>query len=294
MKPTNATLNALLATRQFITADLYTISLVGGTVLYYCSGQTDITNGGHTYSAGGQTGPYFDRKGSRAKVTWKIGSGTDSLVIDVAPGTATVQGLTFLNAIRVGLFDGADFQLARAFMSVYGTVATGCAVTMFKGRIAEIDADRSLATITINDYRELFNQQLPRNLFAASCANTLYDAQCTVVAATYSAAGIVLTGSTATSVNVTLAQPTGYFDLGMMTFTSGANNGMRVGVSTWVQGVPGILTPIGPIPTAPAVGDTFTVYAGCDRTLGAGGCTRFANSANFRGAPYVPAPESVL
>ncbi len=45
-----------------------------------------------------------------------------------------------------------------------------------------------------------------------------------------------------------------------------------------------------PLPFAPATGDAFTVYAGCDHTQGT--CQgRFNNLANFRGFPYVPPPQ---
>jgi uncharacterized phage protein (TIGR02218 family) len=45
-----------------------------------------------------------------------------------------------------------------------------------------------------------------------------------------------------------------------------------------------------PLPAAPATGDAFTVYAGCDHTPAT--CSaRFANLANFRGFPYVPPPQ---
>lgn len=292
MKPTNATLNALLATREFFTADLYTITLTGGTVLRYCSGPSDINDGTNTYAAGGVVGPYFDRKDNRAKVSWKLGVGSDSLVIDVLPGSSTVLGLPFLSACVVGTFDGADFALSRAFMATYGTVQTGCSVLMFKGRIAEIDASRSMATMTVNDYRELFNQNMPREIYAASCANTLYDANCTVNPALFSDPGTVLIGSTSTKIFANLPHGTGFYDLGKLTFTSGALNGLTVGVSSWVAGTPGSITLIIPTAITPAAADTFTIYAGCDRTLGNGGCAKFANQANFRGFPYVPAPET--
>jgi len=48
-----------------------------------------------------------------------------------------------------------------------------------------------------------------------------------------------------------------------------------------------------PLPFAPAFGDAFTVYAGCDRTLAT--CQgRFNNKANFRGFPFVPPAETAV
>lgn len=286
-------MNALLASRQFYAVDLYTITLSGGTVLRYCQGPADIVYGGHTFSSGGTVGPYFDRKDNKAKVRWAVGVGVDSLTIDVIPGTSTILGQPFLSAVRFGLFDGAEFQLERAFMATYGDTSAGT-VIMFAGRVAEIDAGRTLATFTINDHRELLTQNLPRNLFQPSCVNTLYDASCGVVAASYSAAGTVLAGTTNSFIMTSLIQATGYFDRGKVTFLTGANTGLSVGVSSWDAGPPGVLTLTGPIPVAPAAGDTFTAFAGCDHTIGGGGCAKFSNLGRFRGFPYIPAPETAV
>lgn len=475
------------------------------------------------FLATGQTGPYFDRKDNKAKVTWKLGTGNDQLVIDVIPGSATIGNLSFLDAVRCGVFDAADFQLFRAFMqpypdpqttllvhfdgvsgskvitdsSIYGNVLTannnaaldsadlkfgtaslklgagdyvgtpsshlfdmngdftvefwfdfsnmdpsdnggqylfisgpiffrrwitsehsgvpggiefgliangtevgrvvsvstfyrsmrpgwhhvaavrssgtamlfidgvlegsrflsqpgdpstrtgtqigpgssffdegllesmhidefrftqglarytanftppmgpfdstyfypvvqaGCAVLLFQGRVAEVDADRSLATFTINDYRELLSQQLPRNLFAASCQNSFGDASCTVVLANFSENGVVLTGTTQSVINATLIRASDYYDMGKITFTSGQLKGLSFGVSTWTQGTPGTIALFNALPHMPASGDTFTIAPGCDKTF-AGGCTKYSNTPNFRGFPYTPAPETAL
>jgi hypothetical protein len=46
-----------------------------------------------------------------------------------------------------------------------------------------------------------------------------------------------------------------------------------------------------PLPYAPAAGDTFVVYPGCDKSQRT--CQiKFGNLANFGGFPYVPAPET--
>lgn len=299
MKPTNATLNAILASRNFFTADLYVFTLANGTVLRYAGGgtQLDLTYQGNLYPCGSVNGPFFDRKDNKAKMQWKIGSGNSQIMLDVVPGTAMVQSLGFLDAVRCGMFDAADFTLSRAFMTqadaLTRTIQTGCAVLMFQGAVAEVDADRSLATFLINDYRDLLSQQLPRNLFAASCANTFGDASCTVVIANFSENGVIQTGTTQTSISTTLTRASDYYDMGKIKFTSGVLTGLSFGVSMWKQGVPGIITPIQALPKLPAVGDQFTIFPGCDKMF-TGGCTKYNNTPNFRGFPYVPAPETAL
>jgi uncharacterized phage protein (TIGR02218 family) len=295
MKPVTPQLTALLASRQFVMARLFTITLAdGSTVLRYCGGDRNVTSiDGFTYSAGGEIGPYFDKVGNVARGSWSIGTGSDTIQIDVLPGSATVNGQPFVAAVRYGLFDGADLQMDYAFMNLYGIVQTGCQLIIFKGRVAEVDADRTLVSFHVNDYRELLNQNMPRNLFTASCMNTLYDASCTVDPTDFNEDGSVDTGTTRTLIKVAGAitgTPDDYWNLGKLTFTSGPANGMTVALSQWDP--PSSLYPVAPLPVLPDVGDTFTVFAGCDRTLGAGGCIKFNNEANFRGFPFIPTPET--
>lgn len=296
MKPASSALQSLLATRQFYAADLYTFALVGGGNLRYCGGDRDITANGFLYPAGGATGPYFDRKDNKAKCHWKVGVGVDQLVFDVLPGNASVLGAPFLSATLTGIFDGAELTLERAFMPQYGDTSAGT-VILFAGRVAEIDCGRSLATFTVNSHLELLNLNLPRNLWQAGCVNMLGDASCGVNLASYAVSGAAASGSSAGAVLALLSQATGYFDQGKISFTSGANAGLSRGIKIWIAGsggAPGTVSLIAPFPAAPASGDAFRIYPGCDKTLDAGGCPKFANTARFRGFPYVPTPETAV
>jgi uncharacterized phage protein (TIGR02218 family) len=295
MKPTNATLNAILAGRQFFVCDLITFTLQDGTVLTYTSAQTNVVFGGSTFVCGGATGPYFDRKDNKAKVVWNLGVGTDTLVIDVLPGsTALVEGHSWFDAVRLGLFDGADFEIDRGYSTAYAVVQAGCAPMLFKGRVAEVEADRAIITFSINDYRELLNQQMPRWLYAASCQNDLYDASCTLISTNFQSTGTVSAGSSFSFiVNSTLAQASGYFDQGKIKFTSGANNGLSFPVSSWSSSLQTI-TLACQTPFLPVASDQFTVTPGCDLSTAATGCAKFSNIANFRGMPYIPDPGQAL
>lgn len=286
MKSASPALLALLATRQFFSADLYNFALIGGGLLNYCSGDKDIVWNGITWSAGGTTGPYFDRKDNKAKCHWKIGTDVDQLIFDCLPGSSTIEGEPFLSAVRQGVFDGAEMTLYRAFMPTYGNTAAGT-VIMFVGRVAEIDAGRSLATFSINSHLELLNVQMPRNLYQSGCVNTLFDAGCTLNAADFAITGAAASGTTASSINATLSQATGYFDLGQITFTSGENNGVSRSIKTYTHSSPSNLTLIAPFPTAPAAADTFTIYPGCDKSQATCG-SKFSNLLNFRGFPFIP------
>jgi uncharacterized phage protein (TIGR02218 family) len=287
MKPTTTALNDLLATRQFVVADLYTFTLIDGTVLYYTAGDANITTGGHTYLAGGQTGPYFERMGgNKPRIKWQRGLAVDTMVFDVLPKDATIEGITFLNAIQQGYFDGATVTLSRAYMATYGTVVG--TVTLFVGRVADITCGRVFATFTINSHLELLNQNMPRNVYQTGCVNTLYDAACTLSQSSFNATGSVASGSTVSLINTTsLSAATDYYALGKIQFTSGANNGLWRGVKAYTHGGTSTISLIVPLPNTPAISDTFTIYAGCDKKQST--ClSKFGNLLNFRGFPYIP------
>lgn len=284
-------------------AGLYQFNLITGGTLYYASSDVDIylkssSSGGdsfwanQTFTAGGTTGPYFDKGKDRAKMHQKIGVEVDTLVFDVQPGSSTVQGFPFLTAVREGVFDGAELLYLGAYWPIsasgYSTpvIPTGT-ILKFIGRVAEVNISKSLAVFSVNSHLELLNQNMPRNLYQSSCVNTLYDASCTLNRTSFAVSGTVASGSTAISINATLSQATGYFDQGIITFTSGANNGISRTVKSYVHGTPSTASLIAPFAATPAPGDTFTIYPGCDKTS-ATCASKFSNLLNFRGFPFVP------
>ena len=294
MKPASSQLLALLATREFFAVDLYTFVLHnnGGT-LRYCAGDksiywnTNFYNSTGTYGTGSGGGPYFDRQDTKAKLHAKIGVETDTLQFDVIPGTATINGEGFLAACHDGIFDNATMSLDRAFMPTYGDVTAGV-LQMFSGRVGEVDVGRSLATFSVNSWLEILNQNLPRNLFQPGCVNNLGDSACQVNIASYSTGLTVNPGSTQAIVNASISLPyPSYYDLGKVVFTSGVLNGQSRSVR--VASIASVVL-LAPFTVAPATGDTFTLYAGCDKSLGSNGCAKFSNQVHFRGTPYIPQP----
>ena len=291
MKTLSSPLQTLLGTRQFNRARLYQFSLVNGGTLYYTSGDTDILWGGNIYSSGNKGGLLFDTKSNKAKCHWKVGVEVDTLVFDTLPGpNATINGQSFLQAILQGVFDGAELTVSNAYWPQQNwatpIVPTGT-VIVFVGRVAEIDAGRTVATFNVNSHLELLNQNMPRNLYQSGCLNTLYDSACTLNSASFAVSGTALTGSTTSVINATIANATAYFDLGKITFTSGVNNGISRSVKTYIHGSPGTISLISPFPVTPANGDTFSIYPGCDKTQST--CTnKFSNLVNFRGMPFIP------
>jgi len=290
MRAASAGLISLLNSgQQLQVADLYTLTLYDGTVLRYTSADLDITVGGNTYSS---TGP----KAKRGKTSQKIGLQVDSLTLEVYPAqTDLVKGLPFLAFATAGGLDGAYFALDYCFMGPAGWGDTSLGtLPWFMGRVSETDVSRTSCTLKINSDVELLSQMLPRNVYQDGCVHTLYDSGCTLIKATYTVSGTTAVSSTQSLVYASgFAQATGYFDLGVLTFTSGANNGSTHAIKTYTTGSPGSFLLNYPLSNAPAAGDTFTVYPGCDKLQTT--CTsKYNNLANFRGYPYIPVPEASM
>jgi uncharacterized phage protein (TIGR02218 family) len=292
MRPMSDDLKALFATRQFGYCNLYDLKRADGTHFRYAAADQDITWNGDVYSCGGEVGPFFERGDRLAKGRWQRGLTVNDLVFDVVPGDGVIGGFDFLEAVKAGIFDGAECTQLRAYFPTGSSVVTGV-FTMFVGRVAPVDGTRSLITFTIRSRTELLNMKLPRNLFQSGCRHVLFDAGCTLSKAGYASSGAAAVGTTAIAVKANLSPATGWFDLGAVKFTSGRNAGISRAVKSYVGGTPGTLTLTSPLPAVPAVGDTFTAWPGCDLTQAA--CTaKFSNLANFGGEPFIPSPETAV
>jgi uncharacterized phage protein (TIGR02218 family) len=288
MKSASAELIALLSTaREFWMCDLYTFTLVDGTVLRYTSADIDVAIGANTFL---HTGPLIKRSRTRQS----IGVSVDSLDLNISATADTLlSGLPWLQAISNGALDGALVHLERAFAAspadaMAGTIAG--TVSLFSGRVSDTTTDSITAKVAVRSFMELLNTPLPRNLYQPACGYSLYDTGCGVVRATHAVNSAVGSGSTRQVINCALAQTAGHFDIGELVFTAGQNLGVIRTVKTYA---PGVVSLAYPLPKAVTVGDTFTIYPGCDKRVAT--CdTKFGNKARFRATPFVPVPETAL
>lgn len=291
MKTISATLQALWATRQAILVKLFQFTLIDGTVLNFCSGDQDVVVGGTTYSCGNPNGPFFETADNKAKVHFALGTSVDRMVFDVVVGDWKPEGFTFTQAVRYLLFDQAICTMSLLFMAGPGDTTAG-AVPMFTGQVAQIDYSNSVAQFTIASHMELLNMQLPKNCFQAGCLNTLFDQACTLSQAAFLVTGTVSSGLTPGSYIFGLAgsaagEGAGFFNLGRIVFTTGANAGQWRDVTSHVSGSPPVINVIPPYGIVPSAGDAFNIYPGCDKTELT--CiNKFNNKVNYRAMDFTP------
>lgn len=280
MKSASSALITLFnSNQQFIPADLFEITLVSGAVIRYTSRDSNIVDGGNTYLA---NNVLIER--SRIRSVLGIEVATLDLVVNPHPNDM-VSGVTFLKSCVSGQLDGARLILRRAFLDVSGTNVGS--LIAFSGRVSGMSATRTEVNMTISSDFELLNIKLPLNLFQSTCLNTLYDGDCTLNRASFGT-NFTASGVSSNTITASLSQAAGYFNLGYVLATSGPNNGLRRTVKSYSVGSIVLLSQF---PNAVSTGDTFTAYAGCDKTQAT--CTsKFNNVINFRAFPYIPVPET--
>lgn len=115
--------------------------------------------------------------------------------------------------------------------------------------------------------------------------------RCRLNAASYTSAGTVASVVSRQQFATTLTAADDYYAEGLLTWTSGANAGLRMKVSAYMQ-TGGAVTLMLPMPSDVAVGDAFNVVAGCRKRLQ--DCRdKFNNVHNFQGEPHRPTLDSL-
>lgn len=307
MKTVPTALAALIFSGEYVSFDLYTITLFNGDVIRFTTADFPIAFNGAVWA----TSPFVDQKESKTQGHWKVGLDTDTWLVVIMPRPFdavtgalfpdTIGDLPWIEAAQGGALDAADFQVDEAvFASVPtwplvpgGAVPEGIIPGKFAGVVAEVDTTNSVVVITANDYRALLSQSTPLHFYQAGCRFLLFDAGCQLTRSGFVKTGAVAGGSTQGKIimvpgTVPPTVSSGTFTLGVITMTSGANETFSRTVSNW-DGA-NALTLINPFPFAIEIGDTFQITPGCNLTEAS--CVAFNNQINFGGQPFIPPPET--
>jgi uncharacterized phage protein (TIGR02218 family) len=252
----------------------------------WTSAPVDLVVAGVTYyAAGGPNAPVINRG------QYQRNNGTVIDTFDITlSGTHQEGGFTLSNLAYRGALDGLSVEIDLLFCPQPGDTSLGPISNYFKGQVSTPEP-RGLETILhCKSLMELLAVKLPHNRIQSQCNHVLYDAGCTLPRGAFTFSGTVQSATgqalVATVGSAVAGQVDKYFALGVITFTSGTLLGEKVNVSAWTQSTRTFVLGSG-LTGAPAPGDTFTAYAGCDRAR-ATCLTKFANLANFNGYPDVP------
>lgn len=290
MRKASAGMISLLnAQTQFQVANLVTIVPVGAPVVRLTDADLDITvtswydNAAHTFTHGAPALTFGATK-------LAVGLQTDKKTVTVAcRETDLFAGVPWPSAVRQGLLDNAQVLIEKVLWEAGGTFTAGTLID-FWGLVSQPTVERFQVKLEIASWLEIvLAQNFPRNVYQAQCLHTLFDAGCALSRASYAITGTAQAGSTAAAIAVSLGPLTVPLPLGTITFTSGALTGLTRSIATYAGSVVGA---VAPFPSAPATGDGFTIYPGCDKLYAT--CATYANTAHFRGFPFLPTAENAI
>lgn len=279
-----ATRDILLTAPFILTADLYKLTLSNGQVIRWSGGDRQFTIGTETFGIG----PLITRTMTKRKV----GIDVDSITLNVMDnGGVLLNGRSILRALHEGEFDGAIVEVRRLFLSSWDDLSPG-AVDWFFGYVSDVNGDQGKFDVRVKSMLGLLDSPMPKFLYMPSCGNTFGDTACTKTKASFVSPGSCLTGTTAKSINLSSGianvNNAGYYDLGVAKVTSGSQLNLTRTIRKHTSGV----IQVSPaFPAAPGSGDTIEVYPSCTKTRTA--CVAYANETNFRGFPYIPAPDTM-
>lgn len=272
---------ALESHQRFYLANLYTVTLLSGTVYRWTDWDKDLTYSSHTYTA-------MKIKRGAWSLTNSMSVPSMDLTIYAANETFG-DGGTIKEQAAQGLFDGAEILHSRAYMvtpddlSVYGVIDLN--VWNFGQNVIGPTAVEA----TLNGKVVRLNGQAPKNLYQAGCIHSFCDDCCALAKADYTSSFTVGDDDSLSKTFIPWASaPDDYSDYksGTLTFTSGNADGASRTISSVSSSG---LTLAYPLNSAAAAGDSFTAFKGCQKTKAA--CTAYDNIQHWRAFPYTPNVE---
>jgi uncharacterized phage protein (TIGR02218 family) len=190
--------------------------------------------------------------------------------------------------IEAGLLDDADVTL---FLVNWQAPDDG-QIVLRSGNIGEISRTaEGQYTTELRGLAQRLTQNIVRT-YGSSCDAELGDARCGI-----DLLGLTVTGTvTAVTSNrrFSATYTAGEFDGGLLTWTSGDNDTFSMEVKQHTTGTPNDVDLYLPMPRDIAIGDTFTIRPGCDKS--AAMCKgAFSNLINFRGhGAWVPGTGELM
>lgn len=260
----------------FAECTLWKITRRDGQIFRFTDWDRDLTFGGAVY----------DSAVSYSK-------SADSSVSGLAPANAEINGFLDSAAITesdlmAGLWDYAEVRVSRVnpFLLASGEYA------VVRGHIGQVSTDSPSFSAEFLGLAKALDKNIGR-VITASCPYTLGDSECTknLAAFTYTgtldavdSSGLVLTDAART-------EATGWFNFGKITMTSGLSSGFTQDIKSSTSA--GVITLHGTLPYGAAIGDSYTMVAGDDKTKAT--CKdKFDNLINFGGFPDTPTQEKVM
>ena len=274
MKTLAPGLDAHLATGATTLCWCWRLTRRDGTKLGFTDHDRDLVFDGTTFEAAAGF--------TASEIKDSVGLNVDNLEVTAAVTSARLTEPD----LAAGIYDDAKIEIFRVNWQ-----AVDQRVLMRLGSLGEVKRTGFAFAAEVRGLAHYLQQPKGR-LFQYSCDADLGDGRCHVNLSAPANAGtgaiVAVSGTRRFTAGGLTGFASGWFTRGLLTFTSGAAAGQKIEIKshTLIAGVANIEL------WAPAVapllaGQTFTVTAGCDKTIGT--CAaKFANAVNFRGFPHMP------
>ncbi len=276
---------AHVATETPTLGHLLKITRADGYVIGLTSASESVTIGGTLYDA--TEGLLV------SSIETSIGLSVDNLEL-----TSIDDGAVFTRAqILGGVWQNAAFVLSRYN---WANPADGVE-PLLAGTFGQVGVRDGAVVVELRGLQQYLQQQVG-NVTTRTCRARFADFptpngnnRCTLAAATYQRTGAVSAVTSKqvfTAAALWTAVPTAdYYGEGLLTWTSGANVGMSMKVKTYVAS--GVITLMLPAVDTVAIGDAFSIIAGCRKRAQEDCKAKFNNLLNFQGEPHLPGIDAL-
>jgi uncharacterized phage protein (TIGR02218 family) len=270
-------------------AQCWKATLRDGTIVAATTYTEDLVFGGITYVSTAAYNP-SDME-SQADLS------PDNLDVD---GFLRAPGIT-VQDIHDGRWDYANIEL---FEVNYKDLTQGRNL-LRKGTLGRVKAGLSIFTAELRGLMQYYSRKIV-TLTTKDCQADFGDARCKIDKMQWAVLGSVdsVTGNKVIH-DATRTEATDWFTGGVLTFTSGRNNGLSFEITSYEPGIitlfeqpPNLITAADtPLPTVPAgsssdpslqTADTYHLDRGCMKRFYEDCIGQYNNSVNFRGFPHLP------
>lgn len=210
------------------------------------------------------------------------GMAVDNSELTILPDDSTVTTADLL----AGIWDNAAYELFRFNWAQSSPVRD----VHQSGTLGVVQPRRGAYTVELRGLQHYLQQPVGA-VSTKTCRARLGDAMCTKDLTAFTVTG-TLTGVTSQTVftDTGRTEADHYFAEGLITWTSGDNDGLSFKVKAYAADVFTLsVPPIFPV----QVGDTYSVVAGCRKRLAEDCVAKFSNAVNFQGEPHRPTIDSL-
>lgn len=202
-------------------------------------------------------------------------------------GALAASGLNETDLSR-GLYDDA-----RVALWLVNWADPGQRTLLETGFVGEVKRSDGTFVAEVRGLGKAFDEERGR-LYTMGCSADLGDARCGVAPSASAATVAATDGRFSITAPALSGYGDGYLSGGRLVFTAGANTGFVTEIRNHRADAGAVVLQLWQAAAQPiAVGDAFTVQAGCDKRFAT--CRdKFGNSVNFRGFPHLPGNDFII